>query len=907
MDRLAVAALPAKAKPRIAAMASGATRQVMTAERSRTRRRSSLRMMAAISRRAPDHLEVPARLRSYWEATWRARDLAGTASAAMCTSHSRNAMLSKETDEHRGFCVARIEFQGKIGNDWRDSEPWWPPLPDPAGGRAQRRADRARRRGLRAAGLLRVRHRDAGDRRRRRRRRAADELPHHRAVLARRGRVSSPAATTTAAAWAASPTWRAAIPGYWGRPPRENGFLSEMLRSTGYATYAVGKWHLSPEGETNMANSRATWPLGRGFDRWYGFHGGETHQFVPALYHDNHAVRPPRSVEDGLPPQRRPGRPRHRVPGGPARRRRRAAVLLVLRHRRVPLAPPRAGRVDRAVQGPLRQGLGRVARGDLRPPAGHGRRPRGHGADAAAAVGPGLGDARRAASAPWPSGSWSASQRSCPIRTSRSAGCSASSKTSGDAENTVVIDRLGQRGQLRGWARKAPSTRVACRTSMAPASERCTGRIDEIGGPHIHNNYPWGWTMAGNTPFKRWKREVHEGGVADPCIVRLPATRRPGRGGGVRRQYAHADRHHADGARAGRAGATGRDRRHRPVTPRRHQLRLRPGRRRGRRARPASHPALRDARVARHLPRRMEGSDLPPGRARSTTTACGRTRPGTRTSGSSTTSPRTSRSPATAPPSSPRKWPSWSRCGGKRRGATTCFPSTTGCSMSSSHKHDGRRPQDDVPLLPRRCARTRVGRSRRAQPLPRHHGHRRCARRHRALGHAARPRLLARRLVVPCDRRPPALRAQPVRASGSTRSSPTRRSARVATRWRSASRRTSSSGARPTLLQDGTEVGTGRGRALHPGRLQRGDDRAHVWLRVGTCRGSRLRGALRLQRHHRPGRGARHWPGRARPRGGGGGHPRLAVSHGCRSRARRSGASRSWASRSSGRRAPACA
>jgi arylsulfatase A-like enzyme len=41
-------------------------------------------------------------------------------------------------------------------------------------------------------------------------------------------------------------------------------------------------------------------------------------------------------------------------------------------------------------------------------------------------------------------------------------------------------------------------------------------RLDEIGGPRIHNNYPWGWTVAGNTPFRRWKREVHEGGVADP-------------------------------------------------------------------------------------------------------------------------------------------------------------------------------------------------------------------------------------------------------------------------------------------------------------------------------------------------------------------------------------------------------
>jgi Sulfatase len=63
-------------------------------------------------------------------------------------------------------------------------------------------------------------------------------------------------------------------------------------------------------------------------------------------------------------------------------------------------------------------------------------------------------------------------------------------------------------------------------------------RIDEIGGPSAHNNYPWGWTMAGNTPFKRWKREVHEGGVADPCIVSWP-DRFPS-GGGVRRQFTHA-------------------------------------------------------------------------------------------------------------------------------------------------------------------------------------------------------------------------------------------------------------------------------------------------------------------------------------------------------------------------------
>jgi hypothetical protein len=63
-------------------------------------------------------------------------------------------------------------------------------------------------------------------------------------------------------------------------------------------------------------------------------------------------------------------------------------------------------------------------------------------------------------------------------------------------------------------------------------------RIDEIGGPWCHNNYPWGWTVAGNTPFRRWKREVHEGGVADPLVVHWPA--RIAARGELRHQYVHA-------------------------------------------------------------------------------------------------------------------------------------------------------------------------------------------------------------------------------------------------------------------------------------------------------------------------------------------------------------------------------
>src|SRR5580692_7709946 len=205
---------------------------------------------------------------------------------------------SRATTSIGGVRVARTKFGGKIGDDWRDSEPWWPPVPTPPDGApnivlvvlddvgfaqfgcygsdiATPNIDALASGGIRLANF----------------RTTALCSPtraclltgrnHHRSGM---GRVADLAS---------------GFPGYWGKPPKENGFLSEILRENGYATYAVGKWHLTPDDETHMGAPRTTWPLSRGFDRWYGFHGGETQQFVPALYHDNHSVRPGRSIEDG--------------------------------------------------------------------------------------------------------------------------------------------------------------------------------------------------------------------------------------------------------------------------------------------------------------------------------------------------------------------------------------------------------------------------------------------------------------------------------------------------------------------------------------------------------------------------------------------------------------------------------
>ncbi len=91
----------------------------------------------------------------------------------------------------------------------------------------------------------------------------------------------------------------AGFPGYNSTIPKENGFLSEILVRNGYATYAVGKWHLTPATEMTPGSPKDRWPLGRGFERYYGFMGGETDQYRPDLVYDNHPIEPPRTPEDG--------------------------------------------------------------------------------------------------------------------------------------------------------------------------------------------------------------------------------------------------------------------------------------------------------------------------------------------------------------------------------------------------------------------------------------------------------------------------------------------------------------------------------------------------------------------------------------------------------------------------------
>jgi arylsulfatase A-like enzyme len=94
------------------------------------------------------------------------------------------------------------------------------------------------------------------------------------------------------------------FPGISTRIPFENGFISEVLAGIGFNTYCVGKWHLTPGEEANMAAFKGRWPLGRGFERFYGYLGGESNSWFPDPIYDNHQIDPPGRPEEGYHPSR---------------------------------------------------------------------------------------------------------------------------------------------------------------------------------------------------------------------------------------------------------------------------------------------------------------------------------------------------------------------------------------------------------------------------------------------------------------------------------------------------------------------------------------------------------------------------------------------------------------------------
>lgn len=89
------------------------------------------------------------------------------------------------------------------------------------------------------------------------------------------------------------------FPGYSGRIPAECATIGQVLQENGYSTFWVGKNHNVPEEDISSGGSKAQWPLAMGFDRFYGFLGGETNQWYPDLVEDNRFIEAPYTPEEG--------------------------------------------------------------------------------------------------------------------------------------------------------------------------------------------------------------------------------------------------------------------------------------------------------------------------------------------------------------------------------------------------------------------------------------------------------------------------------------------------------------------------------------------------------------------------------------------------------------------------------
>jgi len=345
------------------------------------------------------------------------------------------------------------------------------------------------------------------------------------------------------------------FPGISTRIPFESGFISEVLGEQGYSTYAVGKWHLTPGEECNLAAYKGRWPLGRGFERFYGFLGGESSSWYPDLVHDNHQIDAPATPEEGYHLSKdladraiefiRDGKVID--PDKPF------FMYLASQAAHAPHHAPEEwiekyeGRFDQGYEAIRAEVLARqIALGllpadtQLTPINPHGE-PGRTGPDGQ--PWPVLDTVR-----PWDSLSADEQRLFC-----RMAEVFAGYVSYTDHELGRVLDYLEESGQLDNTLVVVISDNGASGeggpdgafnewfffNGVPSTSASNLEHIDELGSPKSYNHYNTGWAWAFDTPFPYWKRWAgYEGGVADMCLVSWPA--RVPASGEVRQQYVHA-------------------------------------------------------------------------------------------------------------------------------------------------------------------------------------------------------------------------------------------------------------------------------------------------------------------------------------------------------------------------------
>ena len=327
------------------------------------------------------------------------------------------------------------------------------------------------------------------------------------------------------------------FPNCSGRIPHETALISEVLAEQGWNTYCIGKWHLTPLEESNLAATKRHWPLNRGFERFYGFMGGETDQWYPELVYDNHPVAPPATPEEGYHLSKdladktiefirdakviAPDKPwfSYVCPGAGH------APHHVFKE----WADKYAGKFDMGYEAYRDLVLENQKRLGIVPPDTE-----------LSPMNPYL-DVKGPNGEPWPLQDtvrpWDGLSDDEKRLFARMAEVFAGFLSYTDAQIGRILDYLEESGQLDNTLIVVISDNGASGEGGPNGSvnenkffngyidtvEESMRYFDTLGSPDTYNHYPIGWAMAFNTPYKLFKRYAsHEGGIADTAIISWP-------------------------------------------------------------------------------------------------------------------------------------------------------------------------------------------------------------------------------------------------------------------------------------------------------------------------------------------------------------------------------------------------
>jgi arylsulfatase len=336
------------------------------------------------------------------------------------------------------------------------------------------------------------------------------------------------------------------FPGHTGHIPMENATIGEVLRENGFNTFWVGKNHNVPLDEWAMGATKRNWPLARGYDRFYGFIGGETNNWYPTLAEDNHYVDQPYLPEDGYHLSKdladkaigfigdsvasAPQKPWYMwfCPG----------ANHAPHHCPQEYIDKYKGKFDDGYEAYREWVLPRMIERGIVPDGTE-----------LTSINPLLGDAAQEMDFVRP---WDTLDDEEKALFARMAEVYAGFSEYTDAQVGRIVDYLEETGQLENTlimycadngasGEGSPNGSVnenKLFNAFPDAIEENLPMIDKLGSPDTYNHYPTGWATAFSTPFKMFKRYTYQGGVADPLVISWPKGIEAR--GEVRNQYHHA-------------------------------------------------------------------------------------------------------------------------------------------------------------------------------------------------------------------------------------------------------------------------------------------------------------------------------------------------------------------------------